>query len=54
MHQKNHNALMSYENITCYVIHNIDFNDTNLNDFDCVYSPSVPIDVTLYPFKFYA
>ena len=49
MHEKNHNALMSYENITCYVIHNFDFNNINLNDFDCVYSPSIPIDVSLYP-----
>ena len=49
MHAKNHNALMSYKNITFYVINNIDFNNINLNDFDCVYSPSVPIDVSLYP-----
>ena len=49
MHAKNHNALMSYKNITFYVINNINFNNINLNDFDCVYSPSVPIDVSLYP-----
>lgn len=49
MHGKNHNALMNYKNITFYVINNIDFNNINLNDFDCVYSPSVPIDVSLYP-----
>jgi hypothetical protein len=49
MHGKNHNALMSYKNITFYVINNIDFNNINLNDFDCVYSPSLPINVSLYP-----
>ena len=49
MHLKNHNALMSYKNITFYVINHNNLDNINLNDFDCVYSPSVPFDVSLYP-----
>jgi hypothetical protein len=50
MHGKNHNALMNYKNISFYVINNMNLiNNINLKDFDCVYSPGIPIDVSLYP-----
>ena len=50
MHEKNHNALMNYKNISFYVINNMNLiNNINLKDFDCVYSPGIPIDVSLYP-----
>ena len=49
MHTKNHNSLMNYKNISYYIINTSKINDINLNDYDCVYSPSVPIDVSLYP-----
>jgi hypothetical protein len=49
MHVKNHNALMSYKNILFFVINHPNLNNINLNEFDCVYSPNMPIDVSLYP-----
>jgi hypothetical protein len=50
MHLKNHNSMMSYKNITLYVIENPDIlNKMDLTGFDCVYSPQIPIDVNKYP-----
>lgn len=50
MHFKNHNSIMSYKNITLYVIENPDIlNRLDLSQFDCVYSPQLPIDVHKYP-----
>ena len=50
MHHKNLNALLSYKNIQIYIIRNINnLNTMNLKEFDCVYSPSTPVDVSKYP-----
>ncbi len=50
LHPKNLNALSNYKNIQLTVINNVnEFNNYNLNDFDCVYSPSEPIKVNKYP-----
>lgn len=50
MHHKNHNSMMSYKNITLYIIEKPDIlNTLDLSQFDCVYSPSIPIDVNKYP-----
>jgi hypothetical protein len=48
-HEKNNNALLNYKNIDFITINhtNIDFID--LSQFDCVLSPSQPIDVRKYP-----
>jgi hypothetical protein len=50
MHDKNQHALNNYKNIqitTIYSIHDIEKYDLTI--FDCVYSPSEPINVALYP-----
>jgi hypothetical protein len=50
MHPKNFHSLMSYKNIdivTIDSIHKID--QVNLREFDCVYSPTDPIDVSKHP-----
>jgi hypothetical protein len=50
MHDKNNNALMNYRNISYYIIENETILDTiDLNQFDCVYSPAIPINVSKYP-----
>lgn len=50
MHNKNNNAIMNYKNITYYIIDNENILDTiNLEQFDCVYSPAIPINVLKYP-----
>jgi hypothetical protein len=50
MHIKNDFALKNYKNINLYIINNVEIlNHINLNEFDCVYSPSNPIDVSKYP-----
>jgi glycosyltransferase involved in cell wall biosynthesis len=50
MHPKNHNSIKSYKNITLYEINNVALIDTfDLSMFDCVYSPSSPINVEKYP-----
>ena len=49
MHAKNANALFKYNN-NYYVVKSIDSISRNLlENFDCVYSPAVPIDVRKYP-----
>lgn len=49
MHQKNANALYKYNN-NYYVINSYDQLDKlDLNSFDCVYSPGIPLNVKKYP-----
>jgi hypothetical protein len=49
-HRKNEHALRNYKNIQITPIYDISqLNHINLSDFDCVYSPSLPIDVSRYP-----
>jgi len=49
MHPKNMHALMNYKNIHFTIIDNLNKLDTiNLNDYDYVYSPTDPIDVSKY------
>jgi hypothetical protein len=50
MHIKNHNALMNYKNISFFIINsNINLDQVDLSQFDAVYSPCQPIDVSKYP-----
>jgi hypothetical protein len=50
MHPKNENALMSYKNIQFTIIKGEhELGNYNLCDFDCVYSPCLPINVCNYP-----
>ena len=49
-HEKNCHAILNYKNIKVVSIYNLNqINNINLTDFDCVYSPSIPIDVSNYP-----
>jgi hypothetical protein len=49
-HPKNHEALLYYKNIELISINTIQqFQNINLSQFDAVYSPSQPINVSLYP-----
>lgn len=50
MHHKNQHAITHYKMIHLYVINvpeDLDYID--LTEFDCVYSPATPIDVSKYP-----
>jgi hypothetical protein len=50
MHIKNHNALINYKNISFFIINsNINLDQVDLSQFDAVYSPCQPIDVSKYP-----
>lgn len=50
MHIKNNNALVNYKNTNLYIIENINLLDTlDLTQFDCVYSPCIPLNVSKYP-----
>ena len=50
MHHKNQHAIMNYKNIEFISIHSIQqFQNIDLTQFDAVYSPSQPINVSLYP-----
>jgi len=50
MHHKNHHALMNYKNIVFTTIYSLqELTNIELSKFDAVYSPSQPIDVSLYP-----
>jgi hypothetical protein len=50
IHHKNQHAIDNYKNIQFTIINSLEeLSNYNLNDFDCVYSPSNPIDVSLYP-----
>jgi glycosyltransferase involved in cell wall biosynthesis len=49
MHNKNANALYKYNN-NYYVIKSVEqINNIDLTQFDCVYSPSTPLNVKKYP-----
>jgi hypothetical protein len=50
MHIKNDYALKSYKNVYLNEINNSEIlNKLDLNEYDCVYSPLIPIDVSKYP-----
>jgi glycosyltransferase involved in cell wall biosynthesis len=50
MHIKNDFALKNYKNIDLHIINNSEIlNSIELNNYDCVYSPNYPIDVSKYP-----
>jgi hypothetical protein len=50
MHPKNHHALLNYKNIEFYTIKDPNLmNGMDLTQFDCVYSPSTPINVNNFP-----
>jgi hypothetical protein len=50
MHIKNDNALKSYKNINLNIQNNIQIlNQLDLSEYDCVYSPVQPINVSQYP-----
>jgi len=49
MHAKNNNALLNYKNINFCIINHTHIDSLDLRQFDCVYSPSQPIDVKKYP-----
>lgn len=50
IHHKNHIALTNYKNIQFFIIENENYLDViDLNQFDCVYSASTPINVSKYP-----
>lgn len=48
MHSKNLNALAKY-NFQIKIINNTNLDNIDLNEFDIVYSPSQPINVSKYP-----
>lgn len=49
-HQKNQHAIMNYKNIQVVSIYDIhQLGHINLSEFDCVFSPSIPINVSKYP-----
>lgn len=48
MHTKNNNALLNYKNIQFNEIYHTNLDLFDLSQFDCVYSPHLPIDVTKY------
>jgi hypothetical protein len=49
MHFKNLDALMKYKKVEFVVIDNYNINDIDLTQFDAVYSPCGPIQVSKYP-----
>lgn len=49
MHIKNLNALLSYKDIECHVINGTNIDNINLNNFDIIYSPCIPVNVSNYP-----
>jgi hypothetical protein len=49
MHVKNNNALLNYKNIKFNEIYHTNLDLFDLSQFDCVYSPHLPIDVSKYP-----
>ena len=50
MHHKNHHAITHYKNIHLYIINKPeDLDSIDLTQFDCVYSPGIPINASKYP-----
>lgn len=50
MHPKNHHALLNYKNINLHIINDANLiNSMDLTQFDCVYSPTTPINVNNFP-----
>jgi hypothetical protein len=49
LHHKNMNALQKYNNIEITTVNNTNLDNINLDEFDAVYSPAQPIDVSRYP-----
>jgi hypothetical protein len=49
MHAKNHHSLLNYKNINFCIINHTNIDSIDLTQFDCVYSPSQPINVKKYP-----
>jgi len=50
MHAKNLNSMMNYKDLDMDILKDIDEIDrVDLSKYDCVYSPSHPIDVSKYP-----
>jgi len=50
MHAKNMHSLISYKSISLEIIHSMsELENYDLTQFDCVYSPTDPIDVSKYP-----
>lgn len=49
MHSKNNNALLNYKNINFFIINHTNIDSFDLTEFDCVYCPSHPINVSKYP-----
>jgi glycosyltransferase involved in cell wall biosynthesis len=46
IHNKNLNALKNYKNIEIILINNInEINNFNLNEIDCIFSPSLPLNI---------
>ena len=49
-HHKNHNSIKMYKNITLHEINDIKIIDNlDLKQYECVLSPSCPIDISKYP-----
>ena len=49
IHHKNEYALSKYKNISFYRINREDLDYLDLSQYDCVYSPSTPINAAKYP-----
>jgi hypothetical protein len=50
MHPKNNHALINYPNIHLHTTNDTSILDNiDLSQFDCVYSPAIPINVSKYP-----
>lgn len=44
MHHKNQISMLRYKNISLHTIEIQDLSNIDLSVFDCIYSPSTPID----------
>jgi len=49
MHFKNRNALLNYKQLELTIIDDTNLDEVDLTQFDCVYSPSRPVEVCKYP-----
>jgi hypothetical protein len=48
-HTKNKNALLSYKNVDIQIVDIYQFRSIELSDYDVVYNPSEPMDISNYP-----